>query len=131
MAMLRGIETLALGRQRTVRLFYQKGGYVDARGERVAVADRTCYDCLNNYFALADDPIDFCPHCGHRDAPWPDLTAAQAWAQTHNFAWLQPFLLMPFAVRRPDGAWLLALAQDGTILLHLGRYMDVRPLQAG
>ena len=129
MALLRGIELLALGRQQTVALAYEKRAYVDAKGAPVAVDDRTCYDCLNNWFALAADPIDFCPHCGHRAKPWPEFADAQAWSRDYNFVWLNRLGIAPFAVRRSDGAWLLALAHDGSMLEQTGRYVSVRPLQ--
>ena len=128
MAILRGIETLALGKRETVPVFYEGGRYVNAKDEPVALDDRTCHACLNMHSALAADPIDFCPHCGQRTQPWTDLAAAQAWAQSYDFKWLHALHVRPFAVRRADDVWGLAMARDESMLLQTGRFVDVRPL---
>lgn len=128
MAMLRGIETLALGRRETVQVFYDHGRYLDRAGEPVALDDHTCHSCLNMHFGLAADPIDFCPHCGQRASPWQDVSAALQWAQAYDFHWLHALGVRPFAVRRPDGLWVLAMAQDESMLQITGRFVDIRPL---
>lgn len=131
MAILRGIETKALGRKKTVEVAYEGKAYVDRSGKPVKLQDVTCYDCLNNYYVLADDPIEFCPHCGRREGgkTWANFEDARKWAMEYDFAWLRKLGVQPFGVRRGDGAWLLGIGKSPDAFLATGRFVDARPLQ--
>ena len=130
MALLRGIETLAIGRTTTVELSYEGSGqYVDNEGKPVKVDDVTCYECLNNTFVLASEPTDYCPHCGYRTGKaWVDYEAARAWAMKHDFAYMRALGRVPFGVRRGDGSWLLAFAKKADELLRSGSFVAAREL---
>ncbi|HAN32385.1 MAG TPA: hypothetical protein DCQ06_12390 [Myxococcales bacterium] len=130
MAFLRGIETLAIGKQKTVDLFYEGSGqWVDKEGAEVKVADVTCYDCLSSYYVLGSDPIDFCPHCGYRKgAVWAQYEQARNWAMKHDWAWMRALGRVPVACRRGDGSWLLAFAPSAEHLLRGGRFVQAREL---
>ena len=133
MAMLRGIETTALGRTRTVEIDYDRGKYVDRSGKPVAVLDMTCYGCSNAYFVLDDDPVDFCPHCGRRERqnPWASYEEARNWATPYEWKWLRKLGLLPYGLRRFDGAWTLGFAKDSRALFDTGKYAEVRCLLPG
>jgi hypothetical protein len=132
MALLRGIETTALGKTRSVDIDYAGGGYVDRQGKPVAVTDTTCYSCLHSYYVLDADPIDFCPHCGRRDgAPWTSFDDALRWAQPQQWSYLTKLSLLPFALRRFDGVWVLGFARDARSLFDTGRFAEVRCLRPG
>ncbi len=132
MAILRGIETIALGQTRTVEISYENRTYVDRKGVPVKLQDVTCYGCMNNYFVLADDPIDFCPHCGRREgSPWQSHEEAVRWASPYNFAWLRKLGLEPYGMRRSDGAWVLGFAGNANTLLGKGSIVEARSLLPG
>ena len=132
MPLLRGIETTALGRLRSVEVSYEAGSYVDGRGKAVALDDLTCYSCMNSYFVLADDAIDYCPHCGRREGqPWSEPAEAIKWAGGQDFSYLKRLGLEPFAALRSDGTWLLAFASDANALLGTGRFLQAKGLRAG
>ena len=130
MAFLRGIETLAIGKEETVELFYEgAGSWVNDKGAEVKVADVACYDCLSSYYVLQSDPIDFCPHCGYRKgAVWAEYEAARNWAMKHDWAWMRKLGRIPVGCRRGDGSWLLAFAPSADALQRTGRFVQVREL---
>ena len=130
MALLRGIETLAIGRTSTVELSYEGSGqYVDREGNAVKIEDVACYECLNSMYVLASEPIDYCPHCGYRTGKaWPDYEAARSWAMKHDFAYMRALGRVPFGVRRGDGSWLLAFAKKADELLRSGDFVAAREL---
>jgi hypothetical protein len=130
MAMLRGIETLAIGKTKVVEIEYAGKGYVDRRGQKVSVEDIICFGCSNAYFSLSEDPIDYCPHCGRREAsPWNTLEEARAWARAFDFGYMSKFSLLPLACQRPEGFWVLGFARSVGDVLALGRYADVREIR--
>lgn len=130
MAILRGIETLAIGKQKTVELVYAgAGAYTDRDGEPVKVADVGCYDCMNGYYVLESDPIDFCPHCGYRTGQvWASYEEARAWAMKHDWAWMRELGRQPVGCRRTEGSWILGFAKRPDDLLHGGRFAAARAL---
>lgn len=125
---LRGIETLALGKARAVEVSYEAGAYVDARGAPVKLLDMACHECMNRYYLLADEPIDFCPHCGHRRTAWASYDEARAWSFGHDFGWLHRLGRNVFAVRDAGGQWTLAIAPGADALWSTGRHFEVRAL---
>ena len=132
MPYLRGIETTAIGRTRTVDVAYEGGAYVDRGGRKVELQDVTCYSCMNSCYVLSAEPIDFCPHCGRREgAPWATHDEAVQWATPHNFAWLRKLGLDPYALRRSDGVWVLGFGKSADALLGVGKYLEVRSLLPG
>jgi hypothetical protein len=138
MALLRGIETTALGKTRTVEVSYENRAYVDSKGAVVKLQDMTCYSCLHSYFVLAADPIDFCPHCGRREGqPWTSHDDAVKWARMHDFKWLRKLGLEPFGLRRGDGVWILGFGRamtaggTATAMLGTGNYVEARSLLPG
>ena len=130
MGILRGIETLAIGKQKTVELFYEGAGeYVDHDGKPVKVNDATCYDCMNNTFILESDPIDYCPHCGYRAGrTWKDYEEAREWAMKHDWEWMRKFGRVPLGARRAEGGWLLAFARKAEDVMATHRFVSVREL---
>lgn len=130
MAILRGIETLGLGKQKTVELVYAgAGSYVDRDGDAVKVEDIGCYDCMNGYYVLKSDPIDFCPHCGYRgSAVWADYDDARKWAMTIEWSWMRGLGRQPIGCRRGDGSWILGFANKPEDLLVGGRFVATRAL---
>ncbi len=130
MGILRGIETLAIGKQKTVALYYEGAGeYVDVDGKAVKVQDATCYDCMNNTFILESDPIDYCPHCGYRSGKvWKDYKEAREWALKHDWAWMRDMGRVPLGARQPSGGWLLAFARRPDDVLATNRFTAVREL---
>jgi len=132
MAILRGIETTALGRLRTVEVSYEGGAYVDAKGKAVGLEDRTCYSCMNSYFVLSDDPIDYCPHCGRREGKtWAEPGDAIKWAGGQDFSYLKRLGLEPFAALKSDGVWVLCFARDTAAVLGTGRFLQAKGLRPG
>jgi len=132
MALLRGIETTAIGRQKTVEVLYEDRAYVDKNGKPVKLQDVTCYGCMNNYFMLADDPIDYCPHCGRREGtPWASHDEAVRWASPHNFAYMRKLGLEPFSLRRSDGAWVLGFGRGAQGFLGKATIIEARSLLPG
>ncbi len=131
MPLLRGIETTALGKTKTVEITYEKRTYLDRQGRPVALQDVTCYGCMNNYYVLADDPIDFCPHCGRREgAPWSSHDQAVSWARQYDFKWLRKLGLEPYGLRRGDGVWVLGFGRGAEQMLGSGHFVQVRSLLA-
>ncbi|MEY3012828.1 MAG: hypothetical protein RIT45_1563 [Pseudomonadota bacterium] len=130
MAILRGIETLAIGKQKTVELVYGGGGtYTDHEGEPVKVADIGCYDCMNGYYVLESDPIDFCPHCGYRAGKvWATYEEARTWAMQMDWAWMRELGRQPIGCRRTEGSWILGFARHPDDLLMGGRFAATRAL---
>lgn len=133
MALLRGIETLALGKTRTVEVSYENRQYVDGQGRPVKLVDVMCYGCGNNHFALADDPIDFCPHCGRREGKpvWGSHEEAVRWASAYDFRWLRKLGLEPFGLRRGDGSWQLGFGRSSGQMLGSGTFVEARSLLPG
>ncbi len=132
MPMLRGIETTAIGRTKTVEVTYENRAYIDRNGKPVALIDMTCYACSNSYFVLDSDPIDFCPHCGRREGPpWASHDEGVAWARLHDFKWLRKLGLDVYGLRRGDGAWMLGFGRSSEALIGTGRYVEVRSLLPG
>lgn len=123
MGILRGIETLALGRAKSIEIFYAGGGdYEDADGEKVEVTDVICLECRNTYYLMADDAIDFCPHCGDRRGKiWAEYETARTWAMEHDFGWLRERGRVPIGVRTSRGVWVLGLARSAADLLRMDR----------
>ncbi len=123
MGILRGIETLAIGKSKAVDIFYAGGGnYEDADGEEVEVGDVICLECRNNYFVLMNDSVDFCPHCGDRRGKvWTDYEKARTWAMEHDFEWLRERGRVPIGVRTSRGVWVLGLARSAADLLRMDR----------
>lgn len=130
MGILRGIETLAIGRTKTVELAYEGAGqYVDRDGKPVKLQDATCYECMNNTFILESEPIDYCPHCGYRAGKvWVNYEKAREWAMTNDFAWMRKLGRVPFGARRSDGSWVLAFARKAEDLLRSGQFIAAREL---
>lgn len=132
MALLRGIETTAIGKARTVEIEYEKGGYVDRQGRKVAIIDMSCYACMNGYYVLDADPIDYCPHCGRREgSPWPSYEEARTWAATYEWKYMKTLGLLPFGTRRFDGAWVLGFAKSSRAIFDTGKFAEVRCLLPG
>ncbi len=132
MALLRGIETTAIGKTRTVEIEYERGGYVDRAGKKVEVLDMSCYSCMHGYFVLSADPIDYCPHCGRREGtPWPSYEDARSWAQLHEWKYMKKLGLLPFGTRRFDGSWVLGFARSASAIQGTGKFADVRCLLPG
>lgn len=132
MALMRGIETTAIGRSKTVEVSYEDRKYVDRSGKPVKLQDVTCYTCLNNYFMLTDDPIDFCPHCCRREGPaWSSHQDAVRWASPYSFAWLRKLGFEPFGLRQSDGAWVLGFGRNSGALIGKGNVIEVRSLLPG
>ncbi|MBI5611199.1 MAG: hypothetical protein HY902_20165 [Deltaproteobacteria bacterium] len=132
MALLRGIETTAIGKTKTLEIEYEKGGYVDKSGRKVAVLDMNCYSCLNAYFVLEDDPIDYCPHCGRREgAPCASYDEALSWARPHEWKYMKKLGLLPYGLRRFDGVWVLGFAKSSKALFDTGKFAEVRCLLPG
>jgi len=132
MALLRGIETTAIGKTKTVEIAYERGAYVDAQGRKVEVIDMSCYSCLHGYYVLDSDPIDYCPHCGRREGPpWPNFDEALAWARPHAWNYMKKLGLLPYATRRFDGVWVLGFAKSARTIQDTGKFADVRCLLPG
>ena len=123
MGILRGIETLGIGKSKTTELFYAgAGSYEDGDGEEVKVADVICLECRNSFYVLVNDPIDFCPHCGDRKGKvWADYEKARTWAMEHDFGWLRDRGRVPIGVRTSRGVWVLGLARSAADLLRTDR----------
>lgn len=123
MGILRGIETLGIGKAKTTELFYAgAGSYEDKDGDEVKVLDVACLECRNNYYMLQNDPIDFCPHCGDRRGKvWADYDKARTWAMEHEFSWLRERGRVPIGVRTSRGVWVLGLARSAADLLRMDR----------
>ena len=130
MGILRGIETLAIGKQKTVELFYAGAGeYVDCDDKPVQIQDNTCYECMNNTFVLMSDPIDYCPHCGYRAGKvWKDYEKAREWAMAHEWGWLRDLGRVPLGARRSEGGWLLAFARKAEDVQRTHQFISVREL---
>ena len=130
MAFLRGIETLAIGKQETVTLYYEGAGrWVDDNDEEVKATDATCYDCLSSYYVLDKDPIDFCPHCGYRSGKsWAKYEEARSWAMKHEWGWMRSLGRSPIGARRSDGSWLVVFAPSAESVQQSGRYVLAREL---
>ncbi|GEM_PF-1128429 len=123
MAILRGIETLAIGKSKVVEIFYAgAGSYEDADGEEVKLMDVACLECRNNFYVLQNDPVDFCPHCADRRGKvWSDYEKARSWAMEHEFEWLRERGRVPIGVRTSQGVWVLGLARSAADLLRMDR----------
>jgi uncharacterized membrane protein YgcG len=130
MGILRGIETLAIGKRKTVALFYEGAGeYVDHDGKPVKVLDAVCMDCMNNTYILESDPIDYCPHCGYRSGKvWKDYEEAREWALKHDWAWMREMGRVPLGARRPSGGWQLAFGRRAEDVLATNQFSSVREL---
>jgi len=129
MPMLRGIETLAIGRTKTIELTYERGAYVDRRGQHVVVDDIVCFDCGNAYYALSEEPIAYCPHCGRREGKaWSSIEDARAWAREYNFDYLKKLGLTAVACRKSNGAWVLGFAASTEAVIATGKFADAREL---
>jgi hypothetical protein len=123
MGILRGIETLGLGKTESKEIFYAgAGAFEDADGDEVKVLDVICLECRNSYYVLKNDPIDFCPHCGDRRGKvWADYDKARTWAMEHQFDWLRERGRAPIGVRTSRGVWVLGLARSAADLLRMDR----------
>lgn len=123
MGILRGIETLGIGRKETKDLFYAGGGdYEDGDGDKVEVLDIICMECRNSYYVLKNDAIDYCPHCGDRRGKvWADYEKARTWAMEQDFSWMRERGRVPIGVRTSRGVWVLGLARSAADLLRMDR----------
>jgi hypothetical protein len=130
MPMLRGIETTAIGRSKTVEVAYENRKYVDRQGRPVPLIDMTCYSCQNSYYVLEAEPIDYCPHCGRREGqtPWTSHDDAVRWAMPQSFAYLRKLGIEPYALRRSDNVWVLGFGRNAEAMLGAGRYLEARSL---
>ena len=132
MALLRGIETTAIGTTRAVEIDYERGGYLDKQGRKIEVLDMSCYSCMHGYYVLDADPIDYCPHCGRREGnPWATYDEARTWASKHEWQYMKKLGLLPFGTRRFDGSWVLGFAKSGQAIFDLGKFAEVRCLLPG
>ncbi|MCO4762847.1 MAG: hypothetical protein KC502_15135 [Myxococcales bacterium] len=130
MAFLRGIETLAIGKQETVSLYYEGAGlWVDKDGKEVKATDAMCYDCMTSFYVLDKDPIDFCPHCGYRNGKsWAEYEKARSWAMKHDWEWMRKLGRIPVGCRRSDGSWLAVFAPSAKAVANSGKYVQAREL---
>ena len=130
MAFLRGIETLAIGKQEVVELHYEGAGkWVDKNDKEVKATDAMCYDCMSSFYVLDKDPIDFCPHCGYRNGKsWAEYEQARSWAMKNEWGWMRDLGRIPVGARRSDGSWLLVFAPSAAAVQQSGRYVQAREL---
>ncbi len=130
MAFLRGIETVAIGKTKTVTLHYEGAGkWVDDDDEVVECSDAMCYDCMCSFYVLDNDPIDFCPHCGYRNGKvWAEYETARTWAMKHDWDWMRKLGRVPIGCRNSDGSWLVAFAPNAAAVQNTGRFVQAREL---
>jgi len=129
MPYLAGIETLAIGREKTIELSYVGGQFVDQNDEVVPMQDVLCYQCANKFYVLEAEPIDYCPHCGDRNKrTWATYEDARKWAWGQKFDYMHELGYGLFAVRLSDGNWVPAVARNSRSLLAGGRVVDARSL---
>ena len=130
MAFLRGIETLAIGKQETVELHYEGAGrWVDKDDKVVKATDALCYDCMSSFYVLDKDPIDYCPHCGYRNGKsWAEYEEARSWAMKQEWEWMRKLGRIPVGARRTDGSWLAVFAPSAADVQRTGRYVQAREL---
>jgi hypothetical protein len=135
MSKMRGLELVAIGKTRFFEIFYQwdenlkKNVYKNLKGDVLEnLLDMSCYACGAAYYALEDDPIAFCPNCGHFEREkfetLPDLITG---IRGQNWDFLKFSGNSVFAVKKND-IWQVAFAKNENELMLEGRYSDIQKL---
>jgi len=127
--LIRGIELLVIAKGQSFELRYESGKYLKPNGEEIDnLLDMTCYACGNAYYTLEDEPIEFCPHCGHFDRrQFDSFDELRTWAREQSWAFVKEIEHRYFAVFQ-EGRWGLRPARSADELKRTRRFDDVRPL---
>ena len=129
MSGIRGLEMIAIGKERFFEVFYEDGAYRDGRGKPVeGLLDMICFACGAAYYTLEDQTIEFCPACGQFERTrFENLREIGQWANGQNWKFLAHNAKSVFAVTRGDG-WYLAFARERVELESKGIYAEIHAL---
>ena len=130
MSRMRGLEMVAIGKEKFFEIHYEGGQYLNPRGEVVEdLVDMTCFNCGAAYYTFGDQMIEFCPACGqferNRFERYTDLAK---WARGQNWKFLKHTGNKVFGVSRGDGFYL-AFAKDRVVLETRGVFTEINEIQ--
>lgn len=129
MSTIRGLEMIAIGKEKHFEIFYEEGEYRDRKGQRVeGLMDMICFACGASYYTVEEQPIEFCPACGQFERMrFENVREISQWANKQNWKFLKYTGNMVFAVTRGE-EWYLAFAKDRARLEQRGTFLEIQAL---
>lgn len=124
MSKMRGLELVAICKNRAFEIYYEKGEYYNENGEMVEnLMDMICFSCGASYYTIEDEAIDFCPNCGKFEKKkFNSFTELLEWSKEQSWDFLRFSGMQVFAIYSKD-RWELIFEKNAETLLAKG-YRD-------